>query len=124
MTDDLGGDSSQNASPPILMTAQASLLEQQTLWQRRWSFWIVLAVSVMLYAAFIFVIFFSERFRCLVAMTPFAVSIAIALLILPSLLIWSLVRAVYRSQEKTEPDAFALADKIISFAEKSHKFIR
>lgn|GEM_PF-4431124 len=125
MTDDLGGDKTQNPDPPLALPARTNLLEKQIRVQRWVVFVLVIAVSLTLFGTFFGAVFCSQRFYCYVQATPFAISIAVALLILPSLLLWSLVKAVFRAQEKPDDElnVFTFIEKVLSSAEKVRKIL-
>lgn len=93
---------SKNGDGSIL-TSESHLdvsLEKLVLRHRKWLFVVVLIVCCLLYLALFCVLFCllfykGSHFVYLVERTPYVIAFAISLLLVPSALLWGLIRAVF-----------------------------
>lgn len=97
----------QSPQPPVSdpTTSSGGLsvnLDKQTLSQRRIVFGTTLTVCGLMFGAFGYFFFCSHFFRILIAVQPYAGVLGMAMLVIPSFLLWGLVRAVYKVGSDTE----------------------
>ena len=121
-TDLAGSSTGQPDSSSITISSQRRTpsntvaLGKQTLWQRKCLFWIVLAVITLMYAAFFYFVFKTHYFRLLVLQSNFAFAFAGLLFVVPSALLWGLIRNVFRQKEdppsKSESSTISASEMI------------
>ena len=83
-------------------------LDTLTYEHRKYLFWVVLGVCFGLYVAFGFFIFSNGCLVALLGYSSFAISIALALLIVPSSLLWGMMYSLYKNKS-TDKDEFSWA---------------
>lgn len=91
-------------------------LEAQLLAQRRFVFWATVGVCGLMFFAFGVSFFWSHFFRILIVAHSYATVLAMALLIIPSFLLWGLIRAVY----KVGADSGNIPEVVIKEIHKVH----
>lgn len=91
-------------------------LEEQLLFQRRLVFGATVTVCGLMFIAFGVSFFWSHFFRVLIVAHSYAAVLAMALLIIPSFLLWGLIRAVY----KVGADSGNIPEVVIKEIHKVH----
>ena len=99
-------------------------LDVQTYGHRKILFWVVLSVCAALYLSFFYYVFWSHYFRLLVIHTQLAVGIALSLILVPSALLWGILRSVYKDKSKEKDEDAENSIKTTDIAKTIHALTR
>lgn len=112
--DDLGGSKTTETSVQLPKTKQINF-DIQKYTQRQWIFWIALSICGLLYLASLTLIFCpATQLKELMDVSPHAVFLPITLLVLPTLTLGVLAKAVYKLPHTPESEEQALPQRILT----------